>query len=182
MIIDEINRGNLSRVFGELLMLIEADKRNAEWETRLTYASPDSPGFYVPDNVYIIGTMNTADRSLALVDYALRRRFAFVDLEPGFETDKFQSHVAKTWGEDFANTLCTRLLKVNQLLTKQLGPGFTIGHSYFCNQAEPEQLAQDWYDNIIQFELIPLLNEYWFDDSESESLQTAIALLTDENE
>ncbi|MBQ99282.1 MAG: hypothetical protein CMO60_00290 [Verrucomicrobiales bacterium] len=182
MIIDEINRGNLSRIFGELLMLIEADKRTEEWETRLTYALPDSPGFYVPENVFIIGTMNTADRSLALVDYALRRRFAFVDLEPVFETDTFRQHLSKRWTDGFAKQICERMGKVNRLLTEKLGSGFTIGHSYFCNPAEAGQSAEDWYDNIIQFELNPLLTEYWFDDPQSQSLQMAMEMIAGESD
>ena len=93
LLIDEINRGNLSRIFGELLMLIEADKRSADWAVRLAYPRDGAERFHVPENLLLIGTMNTADRSLALVDYALRRRFAFFTVEPAFGQPKFRRHL-----------------------------------------------------------------------------------------
>ena len=89
-IIDEINRGNLSKILGELMMLIEPDKRGEEYAIPLAYSRPDEPPFSVPPNLFVLGLMNTADRSLAMVDYALRRRFAFHTLEPRFASAKFR--------------------------------------------------------------------------------------------
>ena len=89
-IIDEINRGNLSRIFGELMMLIESDKRASAWSVPLTYATSAEAQFFVPENLYLLGLMNTADRSLAMVDYALRRRFAFWTLRPQVSSPAFR--------------------------------------------------------------------------------------------
>lgn len=166
LIIDEINRGNLSKIFGELLLLIEADKRSAGWATTLTY-SPEGERFYVPSNLYVIGTMNTADRSLALVDYALRRRFAFVAIEPALEHPLF----AETLAERGASpALRARIVEKVRILNRKivddpnLGEGFPIGHSYFCPAPEGGQANLDWYRRIVRTELAPLLREYWFDD------------------
>ena len=156
-IIDEINRGNISKIFGELFMLIEEDKRGNE--LRLLYSGDK---FSVPKNVYIIGMMNTADRSLALLDYALRRRFAFYDMSPGFKTEGF-----KKYREGFLNTKFNKLIacveQLNDVIKgdESLGEGFCIGHSYFCNK---KQVGDKVLSNIVEFELIPLLKEYWFDD------------------
>ena len=106
-IIDEINRGNLSRIFGELLMLIEADKRGPAHAIPLTY-SRTGDRFCVPDNVHVLGMMNTADRSLAMVDYALRRRFAFGMLTPAYGTDEFREHLL---GAGVDRTLIDRIEK-----------------------------------------------------------------------
>jgi 5-methylcytosine-specific restriction protein B len=165
-IIDEINRGNLSKIFGELLMLIETDKRNKIHELKLAYSEDDDDKFYVPENVYIIGTMNTADRSLAIVDYALRRRFAFINLEPDYG-EAFSSFLAsKGVSNSLIGHICSSVLKVNTKIKddKNLGDGFQIGHSYFCsfNTGEDENI---WWNEIVNFELRPLLEEIWFDDS-----------------
>lgn len=151
-IIDEINRGNLSKIFGELLMLIEADKRNED--VRLAYL--DEP-FFVPDNVYIIGMMNTADRSLAMIDYALRRRFAFVPMKPQFDNEKFKAKIAESSDPKMA-ALVSCVIQLNAEIRNDagLGEGFEIGHSYFCGKLS----AAD----IVEFELKPLLKEYWYDD------------------
>lgn len=158
-IIDEINRGNLSKIFGELFMLIETDKRGIELQ--LLYSDER---FSVPANVYIIGMMNTADRSLAMLDYALRRRFAFIDLKPGFETEGFRTYRMGLENDKF-NHLIAAVETLNNVISADdsLGDGFCIGHSYFCN------LNQDGLDDqalsaIVEFELIPLLKEYWFDE------------------
>ena len=134
-IIDEINRGNLSRVFGELLMLIEADKRSETYAVMLPYSDTL---FHVPDNVYLLGMMNTADRSLALVDYALRRRFAFGTLQPAYATEygreAFEQHLAEKGADhSLARRICDRVGKLNEKIAKdkELGRGFCIGHSYF---------------------------------------------------
>lgn len=159
-IIDEINRGNLSKIFGELMMLIESDKRGEE--VILTYS--DKP-FHVPKNLYIIGMMNTADRSLAIIDYALRRRFCFIELEPAFETESFKNHLlAQGASEDLINKIKMKIGSINLEIEKDvnLGKGFRIGHSYFCNYIDSDK----WYEEIIKYEIQPLIKEYWFDEEE----------------
>ena len=166
-IIDEINRGNLSRIFGELLMLIEADKRGTEHAIPLTY-SKVGERFSVPENVHILGLMNTADRSLAMVDYALRRRFAFETLQPAFRTEKFRKYLQSN-GVDKA--LVTQiedgLCSINDQIKddKDLGPGFQIGHSYFVPD-DVNSPDDNWYRNIVETQIEPLLREYWFDRPE----------------
>lgn len=166
-IIDEINRGNLSRILGELMMLIEADKRGPEWSVSLTYGSGGDK-FFVPANVYLIGTMNTADRSLAMVDYALRRRFAFLPLEPAFGLESFSEHLESAGVPDpLVAKIMGRMQKLNEKIlgdTKNLGTGFRIGHSYFCPNEE-DAPTEDWFRRVIKYEIIPLLEEYWFDDA-----------------
>lgn len=167
-IIDEINRGNVSKVFGELLLLIEADKRNPDNAIPLTYSESSTDTFFVPDNVYIIGLMNTADRSLAMVDYALRRRFAFATLNPAFKSPQFAATlVARGVDPTIVAELVARVSKVNDTVIsadKDLGAGFAIGHSYFCPTANVTE-SRAWYDAIIDDEIAPLLSEYWFDSS-----------------
>jgi len=176
LLIDEINRGNLSRILGELMLLIEPDKRGPEWALTLTYARDDEPDFYVPDNLYIVGTMNTADRSLALVDYALRRRFAFVDVPSAVHTESFCAWLA---GQGLADDLASRLGKamgdLNHRIRKDpnLGPGFCVGHSYFCSV--PKEPGADWLRKVVQHEVLPLVREYWIDDPAQ--FQDAEALL-----
>lgn len=156
-IIDEINRGNLSKIFGELFMLIESDKRGVELQ--LLYSDEK---FSVPSNVYIIGMMNTADRSLAMLDYALRRRFAFYEMKPGFETDGFREYQMSRASKKF-DSLINYVEKLNAVIAKDesLGEGFCIGHSYFCNL---DEVTDQTLSGIVEFELIPLLKEYWFDE------------------
>lgn len=156
-IIDEINRGNLSKIFGELFMLIESDKRGVELQ--LLYSDEK---FSVPSNVYIIGMMNTADRSLAMLDYALRRRFAFYEMKPGFETDGFREYRMSLASDKFDSLInCVENLNTVIAADESLGEGFCIGHSYFCNLDEATDQA---LSGIVEFELIPLLKEYWFDE------------------
>jgi 5-methylcytosine-specific restriction protein B len=164
-IIDEINRGNLSKIFGEMMMLLEPDKRNDKYAVRLTY-SDDGEKFHIPDNVYLIGTMNTADRSLAMVDYALRRRFAFVNIEPEFG-DQFAKYLSDSKvGQHIIDQILDFVEKANSEIKKDinLGSGFCIGHSYFC------QLKDDPSDkclnDILRYEIKPFLEEIWFDDPE----------------
>lgn len=158
-IIDEINRGNLSKIFGELFMLIENDKRGIPLQ--LLYSDEK---FYIPNNVYIIGMMNTADRSLAMLDYALRRRFAFYELRPGFSTDGFRKYQKELNNEKFNNLInCVKKLNEEILNDESLGKGFLIGHSYFCN-LKSTTIEDKVLNGIIEYELIPLLNEYWFDE------------------
>ena len=165
-IIDEINRGNLSKIFGELMMLIEADKREEKFALKLTYAEDEEDRFYVPDNLHIIGTMNTADRSLAIVDYALRRRFAFVSLTPDYGSN-FRSFLKdKGLTNSMIEHICCSISKLNNRIKNDinLGPGFQIGHSYFCTYAN-DRNENEWWSDILQYELEPMLEEIWFDDS-----------------
>lgn len=160
-IIDEINRGNLSKVFGELLMLIESDKRGAGNRVNLAYTGQP---FFVPDNLYIIGMMNTADRSLAIIDYALRRRFCFIELEPAFLLPSFKNYLQENGvPEDLINKIISKLTYLNSEIANDplLGKGFRIGHSYFC---ECKNAGTQWYKNIVKYEIAPMLEEYWFDD------------------
>lgn len=158
-IIDEINRGNMSKIFGELLMLIEADYR--ETKTTLAY---NGLSFSVPKRLHIIGMMNTADRSLAMIDYALRRRFSFFDMEPGFDSEGFIKY-QEAFANDTFNTLIDRIKELNREITndKSLGKGFCIGHSYFCNTKE---CTNEWMQDVVDFDILPMLAEYWFDDTD----------------
>ncbi len=169
VIIDEINRGNLSKIFGELLMLIESDKRSEC--AHLTY-SQDGERFSVPENLYIIGTMNTADRSLSLIDYALRRRFLFYTLKPEIMSKKFEEHLASIGVDKTGiNIIQEKISRINEIIaqdTKNLGAGFEIGHSYFSNK--PNNISFDqWFTNIMKFEIEPLLKEYWYDNPDKVS-------------
>jgi 5-methylcytosine-specific restriction protein B len=157
-IIDEINRGNLSKIFGELLMLIERDYRG----TKATLAY-NGLSFSVPKNLYIIGMMNTADRSLAMIDYALRRRFSFFELAPGLDSDGFTAF-QNTLNDETFNELMSRIKELNKEITldKSLGKGFCIGHSYFCGQTK---CSDEWLQAVVKFEILPMLSEYWFDDT-----------------
>lgn len=156
-IIDEINRGNLSKIFGELLMLIEMDKRGEK--LRLLYSNEL---FSVPSNVHIIGMMNTADRSLAMIDYALRRRFAFFSLEPSFDTAGFEAMMVIADNPKL-ESLVERVKELNMVIAKDesLGEGFRIGHSYLCANTA---VTDDWVESVVKYELIPLISEYWFDE------------------
>ena len=158
-IIDEINRGNLSKIFGELFMLIESDKRGVELQ--LLYSDEK---FSVPENVYIIGMMNTADRSLAMLDYALRRRFAFFEFSPAFDTEGFRKYCELKNHSKF-NKLIDTVKNLNDVIEadETLGRGFCIGHSYFCTRDDFE-IDDMWLHSVVDYELVPLLSEYWFDD------------------
>ena len=164
-IIDEINRGNLSKVFGELMMLIEYDKRSPQYAVPLVYQTDGDPEFYVPPNVYIIGLMNTADRSLALVDYALRRRFSFINLTPAYGAEQLNQRLSEICGDSLCHRITDAFLELNRKIaadTDNLGPGFLIGHSYFCLE-KTALLDGPGYLRIIEAEIAPLLQEYWFD-------------------
>jgi hypothetical protein len=168
-VIDEINRGNLSKIFGELMLLIEADKRSPEWEVPLVY-SRGAEKFFVPENVHILGLMNTADRSLAVVDYALRRRFAFFDMIPRFESKKFRTELEKNGASAALQELITkRMNDLNREISDDqanLGSGFCVGHSFFCTKREAQTTEAEWYRQIVENEIAPLLKEYWFDNAE----------------
>lgn len=156
-IIDEINRGNMSKIFGELLMLIEKDYRG----TKATLAY-NGLSFSVPRNLYIIGMMNTADRSLAMIDYALRRRFSFFEVEPGFDSEGF-IHYQNGLNNETLNELISKVKDLNHeiALDKSLGKGFCIGHSYFCGR---DVCTDEWLHSIVNYDILPMLSEYWFDD------------------
>lgn len=160
-IIDEINRGNLSKIFGELFMLIENDKRGPRNTLQLLYSHEL---FYVPSNVYLIGMMNTADRSLAMLDYALRRRFAFFELRPAFDTESFAAYQEGFASEKF-DRLVACVVKLNEAIAsdESLGDGFCIGHSYFCRMS-PDDVTDEKLSEIVDYELVPMLREYWFDE------------------
>ena len=157
-IIDEINRGNLSKIFGELLMMIEKDYRGKE----ITLAYSDQ-GFHVPENLYIIGMMNTADRSLALIDYALRRRFSFFDMKPGFESEGFKNHI-KSIGSVKLEKVINLISELNANIRDDdsLGYGFEIGHSYFCGKTEA--MTDSHVRRVVKYDIIPTIQEYWFDN------------------
>ena len=157
-IIDEINRGNMSKIFGELLLLIEKDYRG----TKATLAY-NGLSFSVPKNLYIIGMMNTADRSLAMIDYALRRRFSFFEVEPGFDSEGF-IHYQNNLNNETLNELVNKVKDLNReiSLDKSLGKGFCIGHSYFCGR---DVCTEEWLHSIVDYDILPMLSEYWFDDA-----------------
>mgnify|MGYP002478950651 CR=1 FL=1 len=165
IIIDEINRGNLSKIFGELLMLIDSDKRDKYWSIKLAYSDED---FYIPENLLIIGTMNTADRSLSLVDYALRRRFAFINLPVAIQSKKFRDHLVDKENIDglFVDKLIATLKHLNSQIQETIGKEFMIGHSYFVNQFNSSYDPQITLDEIIDYEILPMIEEYYFDDLE----------------
>lgn len=160
-IIDEINRGNLSKIFGELLMLIEKDYRGQT--VTLPYSGRS---FTVPKNLYIIGMMNTADRSLAMIDYALRRRFSFIDMEPGFDTDGFKEYMSSK-GSSTMKALVEEVKQLNVDIKEKLGKGFCIGHSYFVFD---EPCSDELLKNIVNYDILPMLAEYWFDDEEQHEM------------
>lgn len=156
-IIDEINRGNLSKIFGELLMLIEKDYRGE----KLTLAYKDEK-FSVPGNLYLIGMMNTADRSLALIDYALRRRFSFFEMNPGFDSEGFKAYL-KGKNNERLNELVELVKELNRQIATDdsLGQGFEIGHSYLCTG---EIVTDEWLKEVVNYDILPMLQEYWFDN------------------
>lgn len=164
-IIDEINRGNISKIFGELMMLIEPDKRKSKYAISLTYSESPDDTFYVPENVYIIGCMNTADRSLAQLDYALRRRFSFYTLEPEFNKT-FKDFLAEHGlHKEFINKICNRLINVNSKIEGEelLGSGKMIGHSYFTDVSNIKN-ADKWWNDTLEYQVLPYLKDVCFDD------------------
>lgn len=168
LLVDEINRGNLSKILGEAMMLIERDKRGSEYAIPLAYA-PDEK-FYVPENLHIIGMMNTADRSIAIVDYALRRRFAFHTLRPMFASPRLRDFLVKRGADPaLVGLIAKRLATLNGVISedKDLGPGFCIGHSFFTSPPVGTVPNRAWYDRVVETEIAPLIREYWFDKDSS---------------
>ncbi|MFR0703532.1 AAA family ATPase [Enterococcus sp.] len=159
-IIDEINRGNMSKILGELMMLIETDKRGKS--VNLLYSNEK---FSVPANLYIIGMMNTADRSLALLDYALRRRFSFYDIAPAFENSTFTEYINNIGSPIKMIKVIEIIISLNKTIIAELGKGFQIGHSYFVGDAFSID-AESRLIEVVEYEIIPQLYEYWFDDED----------------
>ena len=170
MVIEEINRGNPAQIFGEMLTLLEADKRDPGEALALAYPKSRDERLHIPPNVYVIGTMNVADRSIAMVDLALRRRFAFVDLEPVF------GEVWRNWVNDkcdipidFLSDIEQRMISLNEQIAadRTLGPQFRVGHSY-VTPPEGESITNpaEWFKQVVETEIGPLLDEYWFDDAQ----------------
>jgi 5-methylcytosine-specific restriction protein B len=169
LVIEEINRGNPAQIFGELLTLLEAGKRTPRDAMQLCYPDPDGTHrpVYVPENMVVIGTMNIADRSLALVDMAFRRRFAFIDLEPCLgETWREWVVTRMQMDQVAATTIEQRLGQLNAAIAadSRLGKAFQIGHSYVTpTQSLEDRSSRDWFAEVVASELRPLLHEYWFD-------------------
>ena len=168
MVIEEINRGNPASIFGEMLTLLECDKRNADEALALAYPRDADERMHIPPNMYVIGTMNTADRSIAMVDLALRRRFAFFDLEPMLN-DTWREWVQERCGIDnaFLTGVAQRINALNDEVAadRNLGRQFCIGHSFVTpalgtSIEDPDQ----WFEQVVETEIVPLLHEYWFDD------------------
>ncbi len=170
LIIDEINRGHLSQVFGELFMLLEADKRGPSYAVTPLYRRQADEKFSVPENVFVISTMNIADRSIALVDFALRRRFAFITLEPRFGDAAFRKWLLdRKLPESALQLIVQRMTTLNERISAdaQLGPAFRVGHSFFCPRGEDfSSLGLEWFREIVHTEVVPLLDEYWYDAPE----------------
>lgn len=177
MVIEEINRGNPAQILGEMLTLLEVDKRTPTEALELTYRREHENGIFIPNNLYVIGTMNLADRSLAMVDFALRRRFAFFYLAPNFDEKWLNYMIDKTkLSRKSLEKIRHVMNNLNQYIAKEemLGNAFTIGHSYLtCDSVIPD--AMSWYKDIIDSEIKPLLEEYWFDDNNK--LDTALKKL-----
>ena len=183
MLIDEINRGNLSRVFGELLLLLEPDKRNTENGVALQHQDAAAERFWVPANVYVIGTMNLADRSLTGMNVAMRRRFGFQDLAPQFGQPAFRAWLAQTgMPENMQNDIHRRLSELNRTLANDpsLDQPYAVGHSFFCPSAagKPAEGWEEWYAMVVEHEIRPLLAEYWFDNPEKAERETRKLLRT----
>ena len=167
MFIDEVNRANISKVFGELLSLIENDKRGKDNAIEILYTN-NKEKFYIPENLYFICAMNTADRSLKMVDYALRRRFSFFELGPEFDKPEFKIFLKnKNVNSKTIDRIVDNISKVNQQISDdnfELGDGYCIGHSYFCPKGNStDSFGDKWYEQIIEYEIRPLINEYYFD-------------------
>lgn len=158
-LIDEINRGNLSKIFGELLMLIENGYRG-----KPVMLSANGESFTVPKKLYVIGMMNTADRSLAMIDYALRRRFSFIEMELGFKTEGFKAYQKRLGNETF-DKLIAVVERLNEEIKNDssLGKGFCIGHSYFCGLENLKDSMVGQMREIVEYDILPMLEEYWFD-------------------
>ena len=170
LVLDEINRANITKIFGELMVLIEHDKRGEEHKIKLMY---NGEFFYLPENIFIIGLMNTADRSLKFIDYALRRRFNFFTFEPEFNNPNFKNYLISCGVEpNIVEKIVSNLTKVNQKISDdsfELGPGYCIGHSYFCPSSSETDMIynNDWFLNIVNSQIKPLIEEYYSDNPDN---------------
>ena len=173
LLIDELNRGNVARIFGELLLLLEPAQRGPAHALRLPYAPPEAPRFFVPANLYVIGTLNLADRSLAPLDYALRRRFAFVGMQPQFGEPLRALLAAAQMPDALIALLTERMSALNQFIAAdpELGPDFAVGHSYFCAPPTQPAEAEAWLRLIFEQEIGPLLADYWREQPELAAAQ-----------
>lgn len=172
LVIEEFNRGNPAHALGEMLTLLESSKRRSDEALELTYMRDQEPPVFLPKNLYIVGTMNTADRSLALVDFALRRRFAFFTLEPQFN-DAWMAHVVKTFalseegyrGYPVLEEIRRRVGQVNEQISadRGLGSTFRIGHSFFTPEQAYDISVEEWFSVEVKTSVAPLLAEYWPD-------------------
>jgi len=173
LVIDELNRGQVARIFGELLGLLEADKRGPAHALRLPYAPPDAPRFFVPENLFVVATLNLADRSLSPLDYALRRRFAVVELRPQFGPRLRALLAAHGVPAALAERLAARLEALNQAIADDpgLGPEFAIGHSYFVPPPGPLPAPEAWLRLVVEQEIGPLLADYWRDEPATAAAQ-----------
>lgn len=165
LIIEEINRGNPAQVFGEMLTLLENTKRSRADAMELAYRKIPGEKVHVPDNLHIIGTMNIADRSLALVDLALRRRFAFVTLEPLLNAAWEDWCRDRDFPNDMIALIRDRMNALNDTIAQDraLGPQFRVGHSYVTPGDDDIPDPRAWFAEVIDTEIEPLLQEYWFD-------------------
>lgn len=165
LIIEEINRGNPSQIFGEMLTLIENTKRSEDNAIELSYRKSPEEIFFIPENVYIIGTMNIADKSLALLDFALRRRFSFFSLAPLFNQNWQDWCREKGFNQDIITDIQTKIIELNNTIIEDpsLGKQFCLGHSYLT-PSEKIDTPKQWFRDIIESDISPLLEEYWFDD------------------
>lgn len=170
IVIDEINRGNTAQIFGEMLTLIESDKRIESEAIQIAYPRHDGERVHVPENLHIIGTMNIADRSLALVDLALRRRFAFIELVPVLGGPWVNWCVDRAgFDREVVNRVGRALTNLNEqiALDSSLGPQYRIGHSYVTPSAdEVVEDGQEWFRQAIFYGIRPLLDEIWFENPE----------------
>lgn len=185
MVIEEINRGNPAQIFGEMLTLLEHDKRHHESALALAYPRDGEGPFHLPENLHLIGTMNVADRSLALVDMALRRRFAFFDLQPQFNDAWREFVIGRGYDATVVDRIAARMAALNEVITADpnLGKDYCIGHSYFTpgSVAETgEHFSEKWFQRVVRFEIAPLLSEYWFD--KPQQVQDQLRLLQTGNQ
>lgn len=170
LIIEEFNRGNPAQALGEMLTLLESTKRTQREALELTYMRAGESAFHLPENLYVIGTMNTADRSLALVDFALRRRFSFFTLEPQVNAvwvahlkDRF-----RTIPGSYIDEAARRVRAMNEMILSDpgLGPSFQIGHSFFVPEKEASEF-EPWFRSVVDSSVAPQLVEYWHNDPET---------------
>ena len=180
-IIDEINRGNVAKVFGELMMLIENNKRGKNNSITLIYSENDEK-FYIPENLYIIGTINTSDNTLEEIGYPLRRRFVFIDIEPVFENEDLRNYFGDYIGVEMAEKVICKMSHLNKIIEKdsQLGKKYKIGQSYFmCEEKIEEYLVDNWYRHIIKRDIEPLLKEIMVHKKDNEVNDIIQSLIVD---